>query len=157
MTEKQCRRCKVTKPSGQFSPDNRNRDGLQAYCKPCVLEYQRKRRAHPSEADLAMKKKHSDLYYERHKPAINAKEQNRKLKSRYGITMEDYERMVLEQEGKCGICETSEPGGRGKRFHVDHDHETGEVRGLLCWICNKHLGIIENKQFMEAAMKWLEN
>ena len=65
------------------------------------------------------------------------------LKRNYGITLEDYDRMLEEQEGKCKICGTTEPNGKG-RFHVDHNHDTQEVRGLLCHNCNRGIGYLRD-------------
>lgn len=65
------------------------------------------------------------------------------LKNKYGITVEDYDKMLMRQNGKCAICATREPGGSGKHFMVDHDHSTGKVRGLLCGRCNRGIGILD--------------
>jgi hypothetical protein len=62
------------------------------------------------------------------------------LKRRYGISSVDFDAMLLRQDGKCAICGTSSPGGRNNSFHVDHDHTTGIVRGLLCHHCNTAIG-----------------
>lgn len=58
---------------------------------------------------------------------------------RFGITVEQYESTLAEQRGVCAICLSAEPKGTG-RFHVDHCHESGRVRGLLCSECNLGLG-----------------
>jgi ribosomal protein L24E len=57
------------------------------------------------------------------------------LRRRYGLTIEQFDEMLAEQGGVCAICGTDTPLGRGT-FHVDHDHQTGQVRGLLCHPCN---------------------
>ena len=61
----------------------------------------------------------------------------------YGITVEEYNHRVSEQEGLCKTC-GQPPRGRGRHevLHVDHDHVTGEVRGLLCSQCNMALGLL---------------
>ncbi len=53
---------------------------------------------------------------------------------RVGITVEDYERILADQGGVCGIC--LEPRREYERLNIDHDHDTGRVRGLLCRRCN---------------------
>ena len=71
------------------------------------------------------------------------------LKNNYGITTEDYERMLSEQDNKCKICLGS--GFSMKKEHkvllvVDHCHTTGRVRGLLCHNCNRALGLLKDKE-----------
>jgi hypothetical protein len=63
------------------------------------------------------------------------------LKSLYGITQADYDRMLATQHGRCAICETDKPGTRGS-WRVDH--ETGQVRGLLCDGCNLGIGYLRD-------------
>jgi Recombination endonuclease VII len=63
------------------------------------------------------------------------------LKSKYGLSLESYERLLIIQGGGCAICDRK-PGKRP--LHVDHSHETGAVRGLLCHQCNWYLGTIDN-------------
>ncbi|WP_130418421.1 endonuclease VII domain-containing protein [Edaphobacter modestus] len=60
-----------------------------------------------------------------------------------GITAEQYEKMLADQNGRCAICKTSKFGGMGKRLHLDHNHETNEVRGLICSGCNR--GLVTSK------------
>ena len=79
------------------------------------------------------------------------------MKRLYKITPADYNKMLNEQGGKCAICGAIPPFGKYKRLVVDHDHETGKVRGLLCPRCNAGLGFLEfiNKHIeqMEAYFK----
>lgn len=81
------------------------------------------------------------------------------LKKRYGITPEDYDRMLAEQGGRCAVCRTNKPrNGRGdKVFDVDHDHATGKVRGLLCRKCNVTTGVLEkNRQLIAKIETYLK-
>jgi len=64
-----------------------------------------------------------------------------KLRQRYGITVEEYERLFVQQGGLCVICRRTSTDGRS--LAVDHDHATGRVRGLLCVTCNVRIGQIE--------------
>ena len=68
---------------------------------------------------------------------------NSSLKHYYGITLTDFEAMNESCGGKCQICGKSEPNRRCERLSVDHDHQTGQVRGLLCSSCNTKLGWFE--------------
>lgn len=61
------------------------------------------------------------------------------LKSRYGITEDDYNELFMNQGGRCAIC-SSDYSGSSRNMDVDHDHNTGQVRGLLCNNCNRGLG-----------------
>lgn len=59
---------------------------------------------------------------------------------KYGLSQEAYDQLLIKQNHRCAICGTSSPGGRHNKFHIDHNHMTGKVRGLLCWSCNAGLG-----------------
>lgn len=63
---------------------------------------------------------------------------NCRLKRSYGIDLREYRAMLVEQNGSCAIC--AGPPVRAKAYDVDHDHVTGDVRGLLCNSCNQMLG-----------------
>lgn len=78
-----------------------------------------------------------------------------KFKNKYGITISDYDKMFSDQGGVCKIC--SGPGLKNKRLSVDHDHKTGQVRGLLCHGCNVMLGLAKDGPFrLHAAVDYLE-
>lgn len=75
---------------------------------------------------------------------------------KYNLTPDDYKRMLEHQYGQCAICKTEEPGGNSKRFHIDHDHKTGNVRGLLCSRCNKMIGIAgDDLSVLRGAIEYL--
>lgn len=72
-----------------------------------------------------------------------------KLLAKYGITLEDYENKLKEQDGCCSICGSKDPCNRSKKkqyFCIDHDHATGKVRGLLCGLCNSALGFVREQE-----------
>jgi hypothetical protein len=72
--------------------------------------------------------------------AMSKREEN--LKRRYGLSLKDYDNIWAAQAGTCAICgaTSGQPGKPGSLLFVDHDHETREVRGLLCRDCNVGLG-----------------
>lgn len=77
------------------------------------------------------------------KESCKVKEWQRVIRNRFGLTSEQYYAMLDSQNGGCAVCGTHVPGGRSKnkkRFHIDHDHRTGAIRGLLCLRCNLLLG-----------------
>jgi hypothetical protein len=73
----------------------------------------------------------------------------------YGLTLDDYEQMFLRQHGQCAICDVTV---QGERMCVDHDHETGTVRGLLCRLCNKSLGgFRDDVELLHKAVAYLQS
>jgi hypothetical protein len=66
---------------------------------------------------------------------------NSKLKNLYGISSDDYDALLAIQGGVCGLCQR--PPVPGRRLAVDHNHETGAVRALLCIACNVRVGVME--------------
>lgn len=74
---------------------------------------------------------------------------------RYGISPEQYYEMLKEQDGKCKICNQTVP--EGQYLDIDHNHKTGEIRGLICNKCNKGLGFFgEDIKVLENAIKYLK-
>lgn len=75
---------------------------------------------------------------------------DKKLRAAYGIGVEDYDRMYEEQDGKCFIC-----GEAHDLLHVDHNHDTGEVRKLLCTLCNTAFGKMrERVDYIERLLDY---
>ena len=73
---------------------------------------------------------------------------------KYDLTPHAYNKMMLSQGHACAICHTSEPTGHG--WHIDHDHDTGQVRGLLCFMCNTGLGQFnDSPDTLMAAVTYL--
>jgi hypothetical protein len=72
----------------------------------------------------------------------------------YGISSEVYERLFQFQGSKCAICGREKPNGRFTKMYVDHCHNTGRIRGLLCHPCNWAVGYVECKKF-KTAMTYL--
>lgn len=74
---------------------------------------------------------------------------------RYRLTTEDYQGMLDKQKGRCAICGTDDLG-KFRHFCVDHCHETGKVRGLLCHTCNRALGLFkDNSEILRKAVNYL--
>ncbi len=79
------------------------------------------------------------------------------LKRQYNITPIDYDAMYEEQEGCCAICFTHQSSMK-YRLHVDHDHKTGKVRGLLCKNCNLALGNFQDSvELLAKAIEYLKD
>lgn len=80
------------------------------------------------------------------------------LRFKYGLTIDEYDAMAVAQDGRCAIChrvETKRNNGRTQPLSVDHDHETGAVRGLLCSRCNSMLAFFEDLELHAAATEYL--
>jgi Autographiviridae endonuclease VII len=153
---RRCTRCGVIRPRSDFykgRPD----------CKRCHNERQRvlrsdpRRRAENVRRVQAWRKAHPERYLEyqraykeENREQIQRANRERHLKKQYGISLTEYEALVECQRGVCAICRAPEAGG----LHIDHDHASGRVRGLLCGRCNKALGLLDDdpKRFRAAAM-----
>lgn len=131
-----CYICKEEKP-----PELMYRNGR---CKPCSAAY---RLAHQQgEYKERMMARRTPEYYRK----VN-------LKSAWGMSPEDFAARLEKQGGKCAICDTTTPGGKGA-FHIDHDHSTGKIRGLLCHRCNVGLGQFQdNIDRLERAKEYLKS
>lgn len=83
---------------------------------------------------------------------------HRKLKSSYGISLEDFENMLESQNNRCAICSFSfDYTSQSKGPHIDHDHETGKVRMILCRFCNNLLGYANDDiRILENAITYLD-
>lgn len=75
----------------------------------------------------------------------------------YGLTIDSYEQMLAAQGGGCAICTSPvHPGKDLRRLHIDHDHETGRVRGILCANCNRVLGLVgDDPELLIRASEYL--
>ena len=110
-------------------------------------------------------KKHTEKYggeyaraYDKRKridgcPRFNRSTRNTKLKLNYGITLDIFEQMVMEQGNKCKICGSD---NNDRTLHVDHCHTTLKIRGLLCSKCNSGLGMFnDNTEMLQLAINYL--
>jgi hypothetical protein len=100
--------------------------------------------SHLSTCKICERVQNKILYYKNH--TENKEKLRHKIrKSSYGLSKDDYESLLTQQNYSCAICSTTSAGGRGS-WHVDHDHITGKVRGLLCHCCNTGLGLFKDSQ-----------
>jgi len=109
----------------------------------------------------------NNKYYESNKEKINQKMkekhhanpeyiQNRNMINKFGIGLNEYNQILFAQDGKCAICGKHHTEVK-TRFCVDHDHKTGQVRGLLCKQCNFGIGMFrDNKEVLKNAIKYLK-
>jgi 23S rRNA G2069 N7-methylase RlmK/C1962 C5-methylase RlmI len=150
---KTCTKCKTEKLESDFYEVRRKNKPIKltARCKKCTCE------------DTAYSKK-SDLSRESSKRAsMRWKQQNlervknKELERVYGISLDQYNAMLLVQEEKCAICEKEFANNQRRNLYVDHCHISGKVRGLLCQKCNQGLGLFDdNISFLEKAVSYLQ-
>ena len=85
-------------------------------------------------------------------------DKDKKLKRDYDISLEDYKLMLLEQNNRCMICKKINLKETRISLAVDHNHTTNKIRGLLCALCNKALGLFqEDSTILKEAIRYLEN
>lgn len=104
----------------------------------------------------------SRKYYTENKEKVLTRMRDRHLELTYGLTNEEYQQMLLNQDSRCAVCFKHEfsktRNGTTKNLSVDHCHRTGKVRKLLCSKCNSMLGMAnESKETLYAAIKYLES
>lgn len=112
------------------------------------------------------KYRNNKVSWERHKAtsrthykANKDKVINRRMLTKYGITLDTYNELIKAQNGNCAICNKPEVAlhlGKPKALSVDHCHATGKVRGLLCHACNTGIGSFEdNPELLKQAIAYL--
>lgn len=137
-TLKYCPKCKTEKPLELFNKHAKERDGLQRLCRDCQKESNRK-------------------YLSTEKGATTTRQAH--LRRKYSIDLQTYEELLLSQGNKCKICRVdSNPDSRAGYFVIDHNHTTGDIRGLLCTKCNALLGLAQDSEdILERAKQYLQN
>jgi hypothetical protein len=126
---KRCKECGEVKPLADFSIDRTRCDGVRAKCKKCRFKQNYAWRQNNPEAY----RKNCSRYYWKNKEKIAEAQRAAALKRNYGMTRDEYDQKLKAQGGACLVC-GAKPKGRS--LAVDHNHQTGWVRGLLCNPCN---------------------
>ena len=131
--KKKCTKCKKNKDLSSFCKSSKAKDGHNWECREC-----QSKRAEKYIARSEIKRHRVKMY----------------LAKRYGMTPKDYDLLLRDQQGCCAMC-GEHWTGFSKRLHVDHNHKTGEIRGLLCLGCNIGLGFVEKSGFVDLAKEYL--
>lgn len=121
MVSKTCTTCKEAKLLDEFQKAPKGKHRHKAKCRACcsVQKSEYKKRRFAANPDWQLEQGY---------------------RRKYGMTLADYDRMYAVQCGRCALCNSDKPGAPHGRFCVDHDHQTGRVRALLCQKCNVGLG-----------------
>jgi len=131
---RECNECKIKKPLEDF---NKNKDctlGRVSTCKSCQ--------------SIKSAKRYQEY---RKNPDFRHRNINAHFIRRYGISHNEVLKMKEEQDNKCAICHKED-----KRLHLDHNHDTGQIRKMLCFNCNSVLGYAkENPEILAEAIKYL--
>lgn len=145
---KRCTKCFISKPKKDYHlrGDGKRRND----CRDCVRLYGIKYRE--KNKKLIKRKKRE---YHKENPHIKRRSY---LKLEYGLTLEDYDKLLKSQNGLCKICNADNPNcEQHKHLYIDHCHSTGKVRGLLCGRCNSAIGHMkDNIEYFEKAIEYLK-
>ena len=153
---RRCTDCEETKPLAAFGKYERGRDGLQAKCKECInrkgREYARNYAQNP-EWLQKQRERARRSWHQLTPEQKRTRERKYALKKLYGLTPEQFDELMEAQQGRCALCK--EPFD--KTPHVDHDHATGKVRGLLHTNCNTALGSFrDSPEILRLAIEYLQ-
>ena len=154
---KRCSKCDATKSIDDFGKDSSTRDGRTNQCLDCRNARQRAEGQNGNYAKRNAKiKDYQRLYYKR--PEVVRRVRNQQLLKSFGITVEQYDAMLEEQNGVCAICNKPQCSARNNHFAVDHDHDTGVIRGLLCDRCNRGIGLFgDDVTLLNNAIEYLNH
>ena len=146
--KKICRDCNIEMELSEFPKAPTNKDKHATRCKKCLSIYQVKHR----HKKYSLKKRRHDGYT----PGTKEWRKSCYLFTKFGVTLKEYNELLFQQNGKCKICGIPIKECY-KMLSVDHDHNTGEIRGLLFNNCNLGLGLFKDSiESLENAIKYLK-
>jgi len=130
-----CSKCNLEKDLNQFHKRSNRPCGVRSICKECYKVYPK----------ILKQKENYMREYD--------------LRKAYNIGVKEYNEMLDAQQGECAICHRHHTtlNGRKKFLCVDHNHDTKEIRGLLCDKCNRGIGLFnDNKYLLQRAINYLK-
>jgi Recombination endonuclease VII len=160
---KRCKKCGEVKSLNGFYRNPGGKDGRRPECKECTSAARRvwyqANREKAIDRVVAWQRANREQYreaqreYRRKRPLVD---RTQHLRSTFGLSLEDYDSLLRQQGGGCAICGSRSRGNIS--LHVDHDHESGLVRGLLCVRCNNGLGQFkESFRLMSRAADYVDS
>ena len=158
---KRCKKCGEPKLLGEFYRAAGMRDGHRSECKACFSSQQKAWYAANRATAIANVKRwqqenaeHVRAYRREYRKRRKAEDRDAHLRPTFGFSTAEYEAMLSVQCGGCAIC--GRPPGK-TALHVDHDHGSGEIRGLLCVSCNNALGQFKDDEaLLMRAMRYVQ-
>ena len=163
--EKRCTKCGRNRLLDEFHRHVRSPDGRDTRCAECCSKQKKtryknnpthRRRIREKEREWRANNAGTRRGAVLRQLAAERKNQHRRTLRRYGLTVRDYKEMLAAQDYRCAICGSTNPYHKSKVFCVDHCHETGKIRGLLCHPCNNGLGRFQDDpKLLRAAAKYL--
>lgn len=155
---KYCTGCKQTKQLNTFGKDKYSSTGYTDRCKLCRNKAARERAIlNPNvyKKRNENSKEYRKKYYD--DPVNKLRYRDLNLKKSFGIGLTEYNELFQRQNGLCSICFQPERTKRNVSLAVDHNHQTGQIRGLLCSHCNRALGLFNDSLIvLKNAIQYLE-
>jgi len=148
---KTCTKCNEEKPLTEYWKQPGGKWGLTPNCKMCINA--RNKEFYLNNPDKRIAKLARKKAYEKENPY---EARSRKLKYEYGIDLKKWNSMFSDQDGRCAICSRHQ-SELSYMLQVDHNHNTGKIRSLLCTKCNTKLSAIENGDFLQKATEYLNS
>lgn len=143
-----CRCCKKLKSLDEFGNNKANKNGKSIYCLICTQIKSRNQYKRKGASSILNKSKYSTNSSEYRKDKL--------LRLRYGISLDEYNKILIDQNNNCAICQINKID-LTKILFVDHNHKTGQIRGLLCDSCNRGIGVFkESVKSLRLAADYLE-
>ncbi len=144
-----CTTCKCEKELTDFNRQKCGHKGRNRMCRECANKYKFKKRKRIKNGGKP------GSIYPQYKVGTRDYTRNVYLICVYGITLDEYNRLLSIQDYRCGICKTPQTD-LNKNLGVDHDHITGDVRGLLCFKCNAAIGKLNDDiRLLQNAISYL--
>lgn len=152
--KKFCPSCKKTKVASGWPKHKNRRGGLGSVCKSCMKSSSK----NWYKKNAKRRNKQTQSYYEKNKD----RQKDLYLQRKFGITLDQYNEMLVAQNGVCKLCNRPERAkqkstGKVKSLAVDHCHDSNRVRGLLCYHCNHIIACLgDNEESAEKLLMYMK-
>lgn len=158
---KRCKKCGAVKSLDDFYRNRGARDDRRPECKACANATRLKRYRGNRDREIARVRAWQKAnpgrvkaWRQKNRDRLNKQLRKIHLRNKFGLTVEEYADILEAQGGVCALCKA--PPTPGISLHVDHDHGTGEIRGLLCVRCNNAIGLLrEDPDLMQRAARYV--